>query len=46
MNHSIAWELTRNRDEHNCIDVDPFNIFESPTAKNIPSRSYNKTLRR
>ena len=36
MNHSIAWDLAGNRDEYNCIDIDPFDVFESPIVKDIP----------
>ena len=31
--HSIAWDTTGDRDEHKCIDVDPFDVFNSPVVK-------------
>ncbi|MBP5468726.1 MAG: DUF2442 domain-containing protein [Candidatus Riflebacteria bacterium] len=27
--HTIAWDLIGNRDEQNCIDIDPFDVFNS-----------------
>ncbi|MCD8365195.1 MAG: DUF2442 domain-containing protein [Clostridiales bacterium] len=36
MNHSVAWDLGGNRDEGNCIDVDPFRVYECPIVADIP----------
>lgn len=36
LNNSVAWDIGGNRDEYNCIDVDPFHIFNSPMALDIP----------
>ena len=30
MNGTLAWDLSGNRDESSCIDIDPFSISESP----------------
>lgn len=34
--NTIAWDLTGNRNEYDCIDIDPFFVFESPTVADIP----------
>ena len=31
--HSIAWDTTGDRDEYRCIDVDPFDVFNSPVVE-------------
>ncbi len=36
LNNSIAWDLDGNRDAYQCIDIDPFAVFESPVAEDIP----------
>ncbi|MCD8148091.1 MAG: DUF2442 domain-containing protein [Clostridiales bacterium] len=36
MNQSVAWDLSGNRDEENCIDVDPFCVYECPMVADIP----------
>ena len=36
LNYTIAWDLTGNRDEYSCIDVDPFEVFQSPIVPDIP----------
>lgn len=28
MNGTLAWDVSGNRDESNCIDIDPFAIYE------------------
>ena len=33
---TVAWDLEGNRDEYNCIDIDPFLVFESPIVSDIP----------
>ncbi len=30
--YTIAWDTTGNRDEYKCIDVDPFDVFNSPVV--------------
>ncbi len=34
--NTIAWDLTGDRNEYNCIDIDPFVVFESPIVTDIP----------
>lgn len=34
--NTIAWDLTGDRDEYQCIDIDPFYVFESPVVEDIP----------
>ena len=36
LNSTIAWDIGGNRDEHKCIDIDPFDVFESPVVDDIP----------
>lgn len=36
LNGSIAWDIGGNRDEYNCIDIDPCIIFDSPVISDIP----------
>ncbi len=36
LNNSIAWDIAGNRDESKCIDIDPFNVFNSPIVKDFP----------
>ena len=33
LNGTAAWDLTGNRDEFTCIDLDPFVLFNSPKVK-------------
>ena len=35
MNGTVAWDLQGNRDEYNCIDVDPETVFESPVVEDV-----------
>ena len=28
MNGTLAWDVSGNRDESNCIDIDPFSLYE------------------
>ena len=37
--NTVAWDLTGNRDEYNCIDIDPFLVFESPIVPEVPERT-------
>ena len=34
--NTVAWDLTGDRDEYNCIDIDPFLVFDSPIVSDIP----------
>lgn len=34
--NTVAWDLTGDRDEYKCIDIDPFLVFESPIVSDIP----------
>ena len=36
LNNSIAWDMSGDRDENKCIDIDPFNIFNSHTVTDLP----------
>ena len=31
--HTIAWDTTGDKDEYKCIDVDPFDVFNSPVVE-------------
>lgn len=33
MNGTLAWDLSGNRNESECIDIDPLSIYEHPMAK-------------
>lgn len=35
--NTVAWDLEGNRDEYRCIDIDPFEIYESPIVTDVPS---------
>lgn len=39
MNSSVAWDLQGDRDESNCIDIDPFYIFDCPVIADIPDQN-------
>ena len=32
----IAWDISGDRDESKCIDIDPFNVFHSPVVDEFP----------
>lgn len=34
--YTVAWDLSGDRDEYKCIDIDPFYVFESPVVEDIP----------
>lgn len=36
LNGSIAWDISGDRDESKCIDIDPFNVFHSPVVDEFP----------
>lgn len=29
LNNTLAWDLSGNRDEFNCLDIDPYTIYEN-----------------
>lgn len=35
MNGTLAWDLSGNRDETNCIDIDPFTLYELDSINNL-----------
>ena len=30
INETVAWDLVGNRDEYQCIDLDPMELYQSP----------------
>lgn len=40
--NTIAWDLDGSRDEYNCIDIDPFLVFDSPIVPDIPELDTGK----
>ena len=32
LNHTIAWDLSGHYDPTNCIDIDPFTVYEAPVV--------------
>lgn len=34
--YTVAWDIKGNRDERECIDIDPFYVFESPAVSDVP----------
>ena len=36
LNGTVAWDVAGNRNEYECIDIDPMTIFESPLISDIP----------
>jgi hypothetical protein len=36
LNNSVAWDMGGNRDKYNCIDIDPFDLFNCPVVLDIP----------
>ena len=35
MNGTLAWDLSGNRDESGCIDIDPFTVYELESINNL-----------
>ena len=35
MNGTLAWDISGNRDETSCIDIDPFTIYELESINNL-----------
>lgn len=35
LNNTLAWDLTGNRDVSNCIDIDPFTLYELPAINSL-----------
>lgn len=36
LNGTVAWDIAGNRNEYECIDIDPMTIFECPIVPEIP----------
>ncbi len=36
LNGTVAWDIAGNRNEYECIDIDPMTIFRSPIVSDIP----------
>lgn len=34
--NTVAWDLSQDRDARRCIDIDPFDIFNSPVVSDFP----------
>lgn len=34
--NTVAWDLEGNRDEYKCLDIDPFEVYNSPIVEDIP----------
>ena len=39
LNNTIAWDLSGKRDECDCIDVDPFEVYSSPIVDGFQYKS-------
>ena len=35
LNDTLAWDLTGDRDASNCIDIDPFTLYELPAINDL-----------
>ena len=35
VNGTLAWDLSGNRDESSCIDIDPFTVYELESINNL-----------
>lgn len=35
MNNTLAWDIQGNRDNTQCIDIDPFVLYELPAINNL-----------
>ena len=36
LNGTVAWDIAGNRNEYECIDIDPMTVFECPIVLDIP----------
>lgn len=36
LNGTVAWDIAGNRNEYECIDIDPMTIFKCPVVSEIP----------
>ncbi len=36
LNGTVAWDIAGNRNEYECIDIDPVTIFKCPIVPEIP----------
>ena len=37
LNGTVAWDIAGNRNEYECIDIDPMTIFECPVVPDFPT---------
>lgn len=35
LNDTLAWDLSGNRNTYNCIDIDPFSLYELPAINHL-----------
>ena len=35
LNNTLAWDITGNRDTTQCIDIDPFVLYDLPSINNM-----------
>ncbi len=40
LNGTIAWDLTGKHDATQCIDIDPFDVYNSPVVKDPLEKEY------
>ncbi len=36
LNGTVAWDIAGNRNEYECIDIDPMTIFDCPIVSDVP----------
>ncbi len=36
LNNTVAWDLSGKRDKSDCVDIDPFEVFDSPMVDDFP----------
>ena len=36
LNGTVAWDIAGNRNEYECIDIDPMTVFKCPIVPDIP----------
>lgn len=41
LNGTVAWDIAGNRNEYECIDIDPMTIFECPMVSDMPALPQN-----
>lgn len=40
LNGTVAWDLNGNHDATKCIDIDPFDVYNSPVVKDPLEKEY------